>query len=616
MKPGITRFVKMAAIAALLVVAGSTAAWAQVAPCPSASTSTIAYTPDFSSSNLALNSYTSTALTGSTPTTALQLTSDTGNQTGSAWYTTAQNVEQGFSTCFQFQFTNASSPPADGIAFVIQNSQAGTSAIGYTGGNGGALGYGDADASSDPSTGAGITNSLAIEFDTYEDSWDPAGNPDVFNGSVSHVAVQSCGMGPNTSHHGQICVGTVPSSPNSTLGAPVIVPNMADGNVHTVIISYIPACPYPSCALSMASATVANIHVILDGVDLYPSGVDVDLSTIGLGPGNTAYVGFTGATGGDWETQDILNWTYTPQAQTVVLSSTPTYLNFTNANNTVVYNFGLYLTGDPPEGPTVTVQPILMTQAACDALVQKNFFPARCFVYANAEASGQDASVMFALTCPVPGETCSDVAAELSTGYTISRTDNPLFTYPGILGPLNPFPGLLKSAESTSLTPCAAPSSGPLFVSNQVNAFNDDNGLTAGRSGGGLSCWVATYNTPGEALPGITISSPSLTTYTQGQSVTASYTCSNPITSQGSSSLVGPYLTVASCTQSQAPVPSGFMNTATCSSATTPPIVCTNGTVDTSIVGLHAFWVTAIDTGGNTNVQVVAYLVVAPPKKK
>jgi hypothetical protein len=596
MKLGVARFGMVIAIVGLAALIVSTTAWAQTpASCPSATTSTISYTPDFTSApgSLTLNSYTSTSLTGSSP-TVLQLTSSTGNQTGSAWFNSAQNVELGFSTCFQFQFTNASTPPADGIAFVIQNSALG--AIGYTGGNGGALGYGDDDASTNPSTGAGIPNSLAIEFDTFQNSWDPA----PVNGSVSHVAVQSCGVERNTSHHGQLCGGSTGS--NSTLGSPVIVPNMADGNVHTAIISYFPACPATVCT---PSGTPANIHVILDGVDLYPQGVQVDLSSIGLGAGNTAYVGFTGATGSYFETQDILNWTYTPQAQTVVLSSTPTYLSFTNSNNTVVYNFGLSLTGGA-DGPTVSVQPTPMTQAACDALIDKNFFPARCFVYQNAEGTGENASVMFALTCPlVTGEQCSNIFAELTSSYTISKTGNPLFIYPGILGPLNPFPGLLKGSGPNPQSPCTA----PVFLSNQIDTFFNDNGFTSGKSGGGLSCWVATYDTPGEIWPGITISSPSFTaTYPPSTTETATYTCSNPLTSHPAGSATGPYLTVASCQQS----------TGTQTSCTSSPVIgpgqpggqmCTGTFVTPRNKGLYIFAVTAIDSGGNQNVNAVLYNV-------
>ena len=131
-----------------------------------------AFSPDFSSNQscMALNS-SATFATGSS--TSLQLTSNNQYLTGSAWYTTPQSVSNGFTTTFQFQFTNSSSNPADGIAFVIQNASASTAAIGDIG-NGGPIGYGDDDANTNPSLGEGIPNSLAIEFDTFQNAWDPA----------------------------------------------------------------------------------------------------------------------------------------------------------------------------------------------------------------------------------------------------------------------------------------------------------------------------------------------------------------------------------------------------------------------------------------------------------
>jgi hypothetical protein len=304
MKLGITKFVIVAAIAVLVAVSGSTAAWAQTCP------TSPSYTPDFTSNQTCLARNPSPGstpqFTGASPNVALQLTSSSGNQTGSAWYGTPQAVENGFTTSFQFQFTNPSAPPADGIAFVIQNSS--LAAIGYTGGNGGALGYGDDDSNANPSSGEGIPKSLAIEFDTFQNVWDPAANPTT--GSISHVAVQSCGTGPNTSHHNYLCGGTAGVNSNSTLGAPVVTPNMADGAVHTVTITYYP----------VTASTPANIHVMLDSADLYPNGVDVDLASIGLTNGTNAFVGFTGATGGDFETQDILSWTFTPASNTLTLT--------------------------------------------------------------------------------------------------------------------------------------------------------------------------------------------------------------------------------------------------------------------------------------------------------
>lgn len=286
--------ITVAATVLFLVLGAAKPGWAQN-PCPPSPS----YSPDFSANQncLALNGTSTIVSDGSTD---LQITNSTSGQTGSAWYLIPQAVQNGFSTTFQFQFTNPSSPPADGIAFIIQDS--GTAALGDTV-SGGAIGYGDTDLNVNPSQGNGIPNSLAIEFDTFENGWDPQ----PVNNSVSHVAIQSCGMGPNTSHHGYLCNGD--SGPNSTLGTPVLTANLADGAVHTVTITYVPACS------TCSPATVANIQVVLDGANLYPNGVAVDLSSIGLGEGGTALLGFTGATGSYSETQDILTWTFTPTQQ-------------------------------------------------------------------------------------------------------------------------------------------------------------------------------------------------------------------------------------------------------------------------------------------------------------
>ena len=298
----------------LAIVGGGRQAWAEGCP-PSP-----AYTPDFSSNKpcLALNDNAVIPLEGPA---VLQLTANSTNQVGSAWYTTPQVVQNGFTTNFQFQLTPAGG--ADGIAFVIQN--AGTSAIGFTGGNGGALGYGDDDANEFPNTG--IQNSLAIEFDVFQNSWDLAG---------SHVAVQSCGTGPNTSHHGQFCNGG--DGPSSTLGAPVLTSaTLADGNVHTVTIKY-------------SAAPTPNIHVILDGTDMYPEGVNVNLaSLLTLGTGGTAFVGFTGATGALTETQNILSWTFSS------ISSAPD-TTFTTPSQTTTQGGSNQFTDPGGSGTTQTYQ--------------------------------------------------------------------------------------------------------------------------------------------------------------------------------------------------------------------------------------------------------------------
>ena len=579
MKIRITKFITMAAIAVLIAVAGSTVAWAQ---CPASPN----YIPDFSSNQtcLTLNGTPAgsgypgfyTAVSGSG--TVLRITPNSTDTSGSGWFSTQQPVSSAFSTTFTFQLSgaNTSYGPADGFAFLIQNSA--TSALGP---NGCGIGFGDSSSGCTPPTG-GITNSLAIEFNTYQ-------NPGI-DPNNNDVTIQNCsGTGANSVDPSCTVVGGV----NSNLAV-----TMADGNVHSVTINY----SGPSTKL---------LDVILDNTDLFPGGVVFDLTTISLNSGN-AWVGFTAATGGGDDNQDILSWTFTPQSQTAVVTTNAlTTLSFPNAAGNNVYDYTAQLTQQYPT-PVVQVQPFLMSQSACDALVQKSFWPARCFVYENAENSGMDAAVMFSVTCPTsPGGTCGSATeqnffATLGTDFEFLQSENPYFVYPGIFGLLNPFPGFLKGAGPDPTSPCTPPSTGPLFQSNQIQSFFIDEGHTTGGSGGGASCWVATYDTPGEIWPGIKISSPTPTTYTLNQVVTASYTCSNPSTSQPLTSPTGPYLTIATCTQSELPPAKSNANSCNPQNG---QLVCT-GPVDTSTLGLHAFFVTGDDSGGNQNVQMVIYKVV------
>jgi hypothetical protein len=187
--------------------------------------------------------------------TRLRLTDGGDTEAGSGFYTTPLNV-QSFTTDFSFQLTN---PNADGMAFVIQN--AGTTALGPTGGG---LGYGG--------TG-GIHSSVAVKFDLYNN----AGEGD-----------NSTGLYQN---------GTSPTIPATTLGGNV---NLHSGDVFNVQITY------DGTTLSM-TITDANTPA-----DTFTTSWAVNI--LGKVGANTAYVGFTGGTGGMTATQDILNWTFTSGA--------------------------------------------------------------------------------------------------------------------------------------------------------------------------------------------------------------------------------------------------------------------------------------------------------------
>lgn len=94
----------------------------------------------------------------------LQITSAAPYQAGSAFYNDA--IDLNSNTSFQSNFSfaingGAGAGGADGFAFVLQNSPQSTAALG---GNAGWLGYG------------GISRSVAIEFDTWKNTWDAFGD--------------------------------------------------------------------------------------------------------------------------------------------------------------------------------------------------------------------------------------------------------------------------------------------------------------------------------------------------------------------------------------------------------------------------------------------------------
>jgi hypothetical protein len=203
----------------------------------------------------------------------VQLTS-ARSQAGAAWAGTEQSVASGFSASFQFQITAdaANDYFADGLAFVIQGSSSGLSALG---GGGGDIGYG------------GIKNSLAIEFDTYDDSGAPIDDP---NGN--HVAIISNGTNANNASHSLSY--SVVAVTNSSLGALTL----ADGALHTVTITY------TGGSSGTLTVSVGNTTIV--------TATNLNLQTLlGLPATGLAWVGFTGGSGGGGENGDIYNWSYT-----------------------------------------------------------------------------------------------------------------------------------------------------------------------------------------------------------------------------------------------------------------------------------------------------------------
>jgi hypothetical protein len=127
----------------------------------------------------------------------LRLTPDVPNKRGSAFLTSPISLKAGYSfhTTFQFQIGGAHSGDpqgADGLAFVMHNDPRGALAIGNEGAS---EGFGiDSGWVYPTSPKTPISPSIAIEFDTHINSFDPSDNcvAVIRNGDVrTHVAVET-----------------------------------------------------------------------------------------------------------------------------------------------------------------------------------------------------------------------------------------------------------------------------------------------------------------------------------------------------------------------------------------------------------------------------------------
>ena len=188
--------------------------------------------------------------------TRLQLTNGGLNQAGSAFYNSLINV-QSFVTNFTFQLSNAG---ADGITFTIQGN--GPTALGPSGGG---LGYGP----NAPGGTGGIPKSIAVKFDTYNNAGE---------------GIDSTGLYSN---------GASPTTPAIDLTASGI--DLHSDDTMAVQLAY------DGTTLSMViNDPVANTTFSTS----WPINIP---NTVG---GTTAYVGFTGGTGGETSSQKIGSWTF------------------------------------------------------------------------------------------------------------------------------------------------------------------------------------------------------------------------------------------------------------------------------------------------------------------
>ena len=506
-------------------------------------------------------------------------------------------------------------------------------------------------------SGTTVTWVSGSQFNT---SWDP-GTQILINGVAYTIASVA-----STSSL------TLSTNPPTLTGSPYSVGIILDdGNVHTVTITYTPT-PTQSVSPNCFSGTTARpcIDVILDGIDLFGGGVYFDLTTLGLASGTNAWVGFTAGNAGGNDDEDILDWTFTPQSQSQTGTVTPTtpatypYNGGCTDNGSGCTGNGFTNTVGENPASTLTINNLVLTeipiisgngssatanQTACNAIVQANpaFVnvgplgqTAQCFVYQNGGGTGIDAPVMFAVSCPPSGicdTTENQFFAAMASYFTYTCTENPPLIAPtcspvnspssfGNFGNLTTMTGLpsigfLQGAGPDANNPCN-PATGsnppPLFQSNQIVSYTLGDTSSKPVKGGSTllsSCWVATYDTPGE-MPTASISGPTNgAIYQQGAVVPASYTC-NAVSTAPDSTLgssypsAGPYLTVSTCSATSG---SGGGSTSSSCTATYPPALnMCNGTInlDTTDIGPQTLTVDVEDSATNTAQQQVTYTVV------
>jgi Legume lectin domain/Chitobiase/beta-hexosaminidase C-terminal domain len=188
----------------------------------------------------------------------MQLTNGSLNEAGAAFFTTPMDIRN-FTTDFTFQISDAG---ADGMTFTIQNSSAGPTALGPVGAG---LGYG----AGKPGGTPGIGNSVAVKFD-------------IFNND-----------GEGSDSTGLYINGASPTIPATDITSSGIV--FYEGDSISAHITY----DGTTLTMTLTDSVVNKTYSQSWAINIP--------ATVG---GNTAYVGFTGGTGGLTSSQKVESWTF------------------------------------------------------------------------------------------------------------------------------------------------------------------------------------------------------------------------------------------------------------------------------------------------------------------
>lgn len=297
------------------------------APSAKAATFTItAAIPAFNSTNImAWQLNASAQLVGS----AIRLTPAVPQANGSAFFKNRVSLanQRSFSSYFVLQFSQPSTPPADGIVFTLQTQSNDASS------SGGGLGY------------KGIKPSVGIEFDTWKNVEDGINDP-------------------NANHVGLNVNGDVTSI--ITANPPGALAN----NTWHVWVDY----NGPSHDLQVRMNTAANraaSTLVLQTTRDLASDIGADV-----------YVGFTGGTGGAYENHDVQAFyfandyqpidtsthTYNPAATSLALSATPASIKNDGTQSAVVTAVVRDTAGAVMPGQTVTFSTSLGTLSSSTAV--------------------------------------------------------------------------------------------------------------------------------------------------------------------------------------------------------------------------------------------------------
>ena len=213
--------------------------------------------------------------------TSLRLTANASNQTGWAWHRTAMPVIAGFDTTFTFRIT----PPtvgtkAEGMALVIHDDPNG---IATQGGTVWGMGYGTG-----ANAAVGIRNSIAIELDTYLDSF-------LSDTSANELTIHTRGSQGNHENEQYSIARATPTT------------NLSNAQVHTLRVRYVPGT-IEVFVDNSATPAISRAYSLVSG-GLYASGAAAPAPTLASG---TAFLGFCATTGAGSLTElvEILSWSW------------------------------------------------------------------------------------------------------------------------------------------------------------------------------------------------------------------------------------------------------------------------------------------------------------------